>query len=88
MIASTLGFDSQSTRQGALSVIRTVRQAQEKMNMPTNIQKAGVNETEFLSALDAMAEKALNDPCTAANVQPATIDDIKDIYKKAYYGRY
>ena len=88
MIACTLGFDSQSTRQGALSVIRTVRQAQEKMNMPTNIQKAGVNETEFLSALDAMAEKALNDPCTAANVQPATIDDIKDIYKKAYYGKY
>ena len=88
MIAGTLGIASQSVRQSALIVIRTVRQAEEHMNMPTSIQKAGVSEEDFLLGLDALAEKAYNDPCTAGNMQPVTLDDIKEIYKKAFYGRY
>ncbi len=88
MIANMLGIGSQSMRQSALIVIRTVRQAEEKMKMPTSIQKAGIGEPEFLAALDALTEKAFNDPCTAGNTQPVTREDIRDIYEKAYYGKY
>lgn len=88
MLANTLGIASPSIRQSALIVIRTIRQAEEKMRMPTSIQKAGISEADFLAELDSLTEKACNDPCTAGNLQPATSEEIKDIYEKAYYGKY
>ena len=88
MIANMLGIGSQSIRQSALIVIRTIRQAEEKMKMPNSIQKSGVSEEQFLAALDGLTEKAFNDPCTAGNLQPVTMEEIKDIYEKAYYGKY
>ena len=34
-----------------------------------------------------MAAAALADRCTATNPQPVTVEDIKEIYRKAFIGK-
>lgn len=86
-ISRVLELDTSSVRQSALNLIRTARSFIKKMNMPSTIEAAGVSRELFEEELDAMAEAALADACTAANPQPVTIEDIKEVYRKAFTGK-
>ena len=67
--------------------IRTARTFIKKMNMPCTIEAAGVTKEQFEAELDEMAAAALADRCTATNPQPVTVEDIKEIYRKAFIGK-
>ena len=86
-ISRLLGLDSSSIRQSALNLIRTARRYIEKLDMPSTIQAAGVNAAEFEEAVHAMAEAAMADRCTATNPQPCTVEEIEQLYRKAYMGK-
>ena len=86
-ISRLLGLDSSSIRQSALNLIRTARRYIEKLDMPSTIQAAGVNAAEFEEAVHAMAEAAMADRCTATNPQPCTVEEIEQLYRKAYTGK-
>lgn len=86
-ISHLLFIDTPSTRQSALSLIRTARSFMKQMNMPATIAAAGVSQELFESELDAMAEAALADACTSTNPRPVTVEEIKEIYRKAYSGK-
>lgn len=86
-ISRLLRLDTNNVRQSALNMIRTARRFIEQMNMPSTIAAAGVTKEQFEAELDAMAQAALADSCTATNPQPVTIDDIKLIYHKAFIGK-
>ena len=42
---------------------------------------------QFEAELDEMAAAALADRCTATNPRPVTVEDIKEIYRKAFIGK-
>lgn len=86
-ISRLLRLDTSNVRQSALNMIRTARSFIKRMNMPCTIEAAGVTKEQFEAELDAMAEAALADSCTATNPQPVTIEDIKSIYRKAFIGK-
>ena len=86
-IARLLGLESSSVRQSALNLIRTARKYVEQFKIPSSIQAAGVNKDEFEAELDAMAEAALADRCTATNPKPCTKEDILQVFRKAYVGK-
>ena len=86
-IARLLGLESSSVRQSALNLIRTARKYVEQLSIPSSIQKAGVNKDEFEAELDAMAEAALADRCTATNPRSCTAEEIEQIFRKAYSGK-
>ena len=86
-IARLLGLEGSSIRQSALNVIRTARTYMGKLKMPPTIQAAGVGKDEFEEALDAMAESALADRCTASNPRDCTADEIKMVFRKAFEGK-
>lgn len=86
-ISRLLGLDSSSIRQSALNLIRTARRYIEKLDMPSTIQAAGVDAAEFEEAVHAMAEAAMADRCTATNPQPCTVEEIEQLYRKAYMGK-
>ncbi len=86
-IARLLGLESSSVRQSALNLIRTARKYVEQFKIPSSIQAAGVNKEEFAAELDAMAEAALADRCTATNPRACTKEDILQIFRKAYLGK-
>lgn len=86
-IARLLGLESSSVRQSALNLIRTARKYVEQFHIPSNLQAAGVNKEEFEAELEAMAEAALADRCTATNPRPCTKEDILQVFRKAYTGK-
>ena len=86
-ISRLLGLESSSIRQSALNLIRTARRFVEKLNVPSTIQAAGVTPSQFEAELDEMAAAALADRCTATNPRECTLEDIKNIFRAAYYGK-
>lgn len=86
-ISRLLRLDSSNVRQSALTMIRTARSFIKKMNMPSTIEAAGITKEQFEAELDAMAEAAFADSCTASNPQPVTVEDIKGVYRKAFFGK-
>lgn len=86
-IARLLRLDTSNVRQSALNMIRTARSFIKRMNMPSTIEAAGVTKEQFEAELDAMAQAAFADSCTASNPQPVTVEEIKGIYRKAFIGK-
>lgn len=83
-LASLIGMGATSMRQSALNLIHMVRRLQQRMGVPQCIKDAGVSAEDFETALDAMADAALADRCTATNPKPCTKEDIAELYRQAY----
>lgn len=83
-LASLIGMGATSMRQSALNLIHMVRRLQQRMGVPQCIKDAGVSAEDFEAALDAMADAALADRCTATNPKPGTKEDIIELYRQAY----
>ena len=86
-ISRLLRLDTNNIRQSALTMIRTARTFIKRMNMPSTIEEAGVTKEQFEAELDAMAEAAFADGCTASNPREVTVEQIKEIYRKAFIGK-
>lgn len=66
-----------------------LRKLNAKLGIPlTNkeVDEVEVNEAAYLYVLDRMSDNAFNDPCTLTNPGTPTVADVKEIYRKAYYG--
>lgn len=86
-ISRLLGLESSSVRQSALNLIRTARRYVEKLNVPSTIQAAGVSAADFEAAVDEMAQAAVADRCTATNPRACTVEEVAQLYRKAYTGK-
>ena len=58
----------------------------EKIGIKKSIKEYGINEEEFLNKLDEMSMQAFDDQCTGANPRYPLVEEIKTMYKNAYYG--
>lgn len=54
--------------------------------MPMSIKECGIEEEVFMAKLDELSEHAHDDQCTGANPRYPLVNEIKEIYMKAYYG--
>ena len=74
---------------GVEDIAEEIRKLNKEIGFASNI-KDGMNtvipEDEFLKHLDEMSEKAFKDACTLTNPRETSPEDIKKIYKCAYYG--
>lgn len=60
-----------------------------KLDIPLTfkeIDEVNIQEDEFLAVLDRMSQNAFDDPCTLTNPGTPTAADVKEIYRRAYYG--
>lgn len=87
-LARLLYLDVSGTRQSALSFIRSVRFLIDKIGIPTRIKDTGINKEDFENALESMATDALADATLASTPVPATKQQIIDLYRSAYDGKY
>ncbi|MBQ9537550.1 MAG: bifunctional acetaldehyde-CoA/alcohol dehydrogenase [Desulfovibrionaceae bacterium] len=67
-------------------LVQAIEQLKKDVQIPASIRDAGVAENDFLDLLDKMSEQAFDDQCTSANPRYPLISEIKDLYRKAYYG--
>ncbi len=86
-IAKMLDLPSSTPEEGVKSLANAIRNLCKEFNVPLTIKDCGIDEKEFLSVVDDLAEKAFDDQCTTANPRYPSISDMADLYKKAYYGK-
>lgn len=86
-ISRLLRIDGSSIRQSALSLIRTMKQYNVKLGMPSTIQHLGISKSEFEDVVEEMGQAALADSCTGTNPRSCTKEEICKIFMHAYAGR-
>ena len=68
-------------------LVMEVEELKETVGCKKTIADYGVSEEDFLATLDKMSEDAFDDQCTGANPRYPLIEELKEIYKKCYYGK-
>ncbi len=67
-------------------LIEAMEKMKADLNIPKSIKDAGIPEAEFMANLDKLSEQAFDDQCTGGNARYPLIEEIKELYRKAYYG--
>ncbi|MGN0676099.1 MAG: iron-containing alcohol dehydrogenase, partial [Oscillospiraceae bacterium] len=94
-IAKMMGFVPQtaSDQEGVKALADAVRKLMTEVGIPLSIKEAGekdqrsyIDEKVYNDALEGLAYKAFDDQCTTANPRLPRIEELKELYRKAYYG--
>jgi acetaldehyde dehydrogenase/alcohol dehydrogenase len=86
-IADALGFGGDNDEEKLEILIAAVERLKEEIGIKKTIRDYGVDEKVFLDTLDDMSEKAFDDQCTGANPRYPLIEEIKQMFLNAYYGK-
>ncbi len=68
-------------------LVKGIELLKKELNVPSSIKEWGVDEAEFLAAVDELSVKAFDDQCTGSNPRYPLISQIKQLYLDSYYGR-
>ena len=86
-IAKKVGLQANSVEEGINSLIEKVKSMNENMGIPKSFKDAGIDENEFLSKVDILADRAFEDQCTTANPRVPLVSEIKEMLLDSYYGK-
>ena len=84
--AARLGFKGDSTSEKVEALISFIEQLNAEMNIPTTMKEFGVEEQAFLDNLEMIAKGACEDPCTSTNPREISVEQMKELFRKSYYG--
>jgi len=85
-IARHLNLPAETPEEGVASLIKAIRHLQTRLNIPLSFRDSGIKEKDLMSKLDMLAEKAFEDQCTISNPRMPLIAELKDLYRRSYYG--
>ncbi len=68
------------------ALIDAIESLKKELGVPASIKDWGIDEQEFLAAVDELAINAFDDQCTSANPRYPLISQIKQLYLNCYYG--
>ncbi|KXZ39150.1 acetaldehyde dehydrogenase / alcohol dehydrogenase [Alkalithermobacter thermoalcaliphilus JW-YL-7 = DSM 7308] len=83
-IAKALGLKADTVEEGVKSLINAIKDLLKELNMPSTVKECGIDEKEYFSKVDELADKAFEDQCTGANPKLPLVSELAEIYKKAY----
>ena len=86
-LSRRMGFKAYTNEEGVRSLIEEIQKLIERVNIPKSLKEAGIDEQEFLSKVDYLADKAFEDQCTTANPRLPLVSELKQILLDAYYGK-
>jgi acetaldehyde dehydrogenase/alcohol dehydrogenase len=86
-MADYLGIQGNTPEEKVEGLIAAIDKLKTAVGIPASIREAGVPEKEFYAQLDQLSENAFDDQCTGANPRYPSINEIKELYTKAYEGR-
>ena len=85
-LAKKVGLKADTIEEGVNSLIQKIKEMNEHLNIPKSIKDAGVDEQEFLSKVNMLAERSFEDQCTTANPRLPLVSELKQILIDCYYG--
>ena len=86
-LAKKVGLKAETKEEGINSLIEKIKELNEHMNIPKSFKEAGIDEQEFLSKVDMLADRAFEDQCTTANPRLPLVSELKQILLDSYYGK-
>ena len=86
-LAKKVGLKADSKEEGINSLIERIKEMNSHMNIPKSFKEAGIDEQEFLSKVDMLADRAFEDQCTTANPRVPLVSELKQILLDSYYGK-
>lgn len=85
-IADYLNLGGKDESEKVELLIKAIEELKVKVGIPKSIKDFGVSESKFYATVDTMSEQAFDDQCTGANPRYPLINELKQIYIKAYEG--
>ena len=85
-IAENLGISGEDDKDKLTKLLGKIDGLKDSIEIKHSIKEYNISEEDFMASLDEMSEQAFDDQCTGANPRYPTIDEIKELYLKAYYG--
>ncbi len=85
-VARRLGLSGSTDKELVESLVQFVRDLNSAMNIPATLKEFGIAEDNFQFVLDDISKNAVADPCTSTNPRDISADQMKELFKKAYYG--
>ena len=86
-ISRRMGFPAYTNEEGVNSLISEVKKLNADLGIEKSFKDTGINEEEFLSKVDMLADRAFEDQCTSANPRVPLVTELKEILMDAYYGK-
>ncbi|SBT92072.1 acetaldehyde dehydrogenase / alcohol dehydrogenase [Streptomyces sp. DI166] len=86
-IARALGLPAATAAEGVESLAVAVERLRDAVGIEPSFQAVGVDEQSFLDALPQQAMNAYEDQCAPANPRMPMLDDMRELMRRAYYGR-
>lgn len=86
-ISRRMGFPAYTNEEGVNSLIAEIKKLNSDLGIEKSFKDAGINEEEFLSKVDMLADRAFEDQCTTANPRLPLVTELKEILMDAYYGK-
>ncbi len=86
-VAEFSGFKGKTNEESVENLIAKIKELKSALDIPMSIKEYGVNEKDFYAALEELSENAFDDQCTGANPRYPSIEEMKEIYIKAYEGK-
>ena len=87
-IADHLGLGGKTDSEKLENLIGAINDLKASVGIKDTIKDYGIDEEDFLARLDDMAEQAFDDECTGANPRYQLMNEIKQMYLNAYYGKH
>jgi acetaldehyde dehydrogenase/alcohol dehydrogenase len=84
--AKKIGLEVNSTEDGIDALINMINYMLDKLEIPKSFKEYGIDEEEYMSKLDNLANRAFEDQCTTANPRLPLVNELKKILIDAYYG--
>ena len=89
-IAKRIGVMGETDEESVENLIKKIEALKATLGIAKSIKEAigdKGTEKEFFESLDKMCEDAFDDQCTGANPRYPLIEEIKEMYTRAYYGK-
>lgn len=85
-VARRLGLKGSNEEELVKSLVQFIKDLNKTMNIPTTLKEFGLAEDKFLSNLDDISKNSVADPCTGTNPRKISVEQMKELFNKAYYG--
>ncbi|WP_461255892.1 bifunctional acetaldehyde-CoA/alcohol dehydrogenase [Treponema sp. R80B11-R83G3] len=86
-IADALNLGGTTDEEKLENLIAAIEKLKDQIGIKKTIKDYGIDEKDFLARLDDMSEKAFDDQCTGANPRYPLIEEIKQMFLNAFYGK-
>ena len=85
-IAKRLGLAGTTDNELVDSLTNLIKEFNKKMGIPATLKEYGIDEAEFNSKVDMIAERAIADACTGSNPRQLDKEEMKKLFECIYYG--